>query len=140
MAEPAGPAFLDTNVLVYSIEDEEPRRTQAQDAIGTHEVVVVSAQVISEFVNTCLRKRVLTPQETYDAAAYFMGTARLVPNDEAVLRRGLAYHGRYGFQWWDALVVAAAVEAQCPTLYSEDMQDGQLIDGTRIVNPFREPA
>ena len=128
--------FADTNVLVYSVDTDETKRRQAFRALAAQPVVVISAQIVAEFVNTCLRRKIMSPADARRIAHRYMDTYRLVPNDEAVLRRGLGYHERYGFQWWDALVVAAAVEAGCPTLYSEDMQDGQEIDGTRIVNPF----
>lgn len=136
MTGPDAPAFADTNVLVYHVGPDMAKRQQAENALVAQPVVVISAQVVAEFVNACTKKRVLPPDEIRAAARHYMDAFRLVPNDEAVLRRGLAYHERYGFQWWDALVAAAAVEAGCPTLYSEDMQDGQEIDGTRIVNPF----
>ena len=136
MAEPPGPAFADTNVLIYSVEEEGVKRRQALEALAAQPVVVISAQVVAEFVNAGLRKKLAPPDEVRRIALRYLDTYPVVTNDEAVLRRGLGYHERYGLQWWDALVVAAAVEARCPTLYSEDMQDGQEIDGTTIVNPF----
>ena len=140
MPEPHAPAFADTNVLVYHVGTDEAKRRQAEDALAAQPVVVISAQIVAEFVNACLKKHILSPDKARSAARRYMDTLRLVPNDEAVLRRGLAYHERYGFQWWDALIVAAAVEARCPVFYSEDMQDDQEIDGTRIVNPFTTTA
>ena len=140
MSESYARAFADTNVLVYHVGTDEAKRQQAEDALAAQPVVVISAQVVAEFVNACLKKHILPPDEARAAARRYVDTLQLVPNDEAVLRRGLAYHERYGFQWWDALIVAAAVEARCPALYSEDMQDGQEIDGTRIMNPFRVAA
>ena len=136
MAESPGRAFADTNVLIYSVEDEGVKRRRALEALAAQPVVVISAQVVAEFVNAGLRKKLAPPDEIRRIALRYLDTYPVVPNDEAVLRRGLQYHERYGLQWWDALVVAAAVEARCPTLYSEDMQDGQEIDGTTIVNPF----
>lgn len=137
MSEPDLPAFLDTNVLVYAVGEAGPKRDQAERLTARGDNVV-SDQIIAEFVNACLRKRILPPDETRKAARLYLGQFSVVPNGTTVLT--LALHERHGFQWWDALVVAAAVEAGCATLYSEDMQDGQVVGGTRIVNPFRVAA
>jgi predicted nucleic acid-binding protein len=56
--------------------------------------------------------------------------------DLAVIRTTLAIRGRYGFSIWDSQIVAAALEAGCDTLYTEDLQDGQVIEGVRIVDPL----
>ena len=59
-----------------------------------------------------------------------------IPATVALYERGLALHERYGFAIYDCLVVAAALEAGCRTLYTEDLQHGQQIEQLRIVNPF----
>lgn len=136
MPEPDAPVFLDTNVLVYAVGEAGPKRDRAE-RLTARRGTVVSDQIIAEFVSACLSKRILPPAETRRAARLYLGQLSIVPNSAAVLTRALVLNERYGFQWWDALVVAAAVESGCATLYSEDMQDGQVVDGTWIVNPFR---
>lgn len=59
------------------------------------------------------------------------------PNTPATILRAIGVAQRYGFSWFDSLIVAAALECGCQTLYSEDLQHGQLLDTTlRVVNPF----
>ena len=62
---------------------------------------------------------------------------QILPTPE-LYRSGLRVQARYGYRFYDSLVVAAALQAGCTTLYSEDMQDGQRIEGLTIRNPFAE--
>jgi predicted nucleic acid-binding protein len=63
-------------------------------------------------------------------------SSAITPLAVDVHERALAIAQRYGYHLWDALIIAAALEARCDTLYSEDLRDGQKIDGLRIHNPF----
>ena len=140
MAEEATGGFLDTNVLVYAVGADGPRKHQAKALLGALSEITVSAQVISEFTHVCVRKHILTPEATRRAARLYLNQFRLVPISEAVLRRGLDLHERYGYSWWDSLILSAALEARCTVLYSEDMQHGQEVEGLRIENPFTTTA
>ena len=133
-------AFVDTNVLIYSVDTDDAKRRVALGALAAQPVVVLSAQVVAEFVNVCIRRKLLPLDGVRGLVGRYLDAYRFVPTDATVVQRGLALHARYGFQWWDALIVAAAVETGCPVLYSEDMQHGQEIEGTRIVNPFHPDA
>ncbi len=130
--------FIDANVLIYAVGDAPKKRQQAEALLLSLSEAVASSQVIGEFVNVCLKKQILPEDEVRQAAEDFMEVLRFVLVTEATLRRGLDVRARYGFSWWDSLIVAAALEANVPVLYSEDLQDGQVIDGRlRIENPFR---
>ena len=59
------------------------------------------------------------------------------PLDEPILRKAHTVHQRFALSWWDALIVTTAQTSNCAYLISEDLQDGQDMDGTRIINPFR---
>ena len=133
----SGRAFIDTNVLVYAVGPASAKRQKAEALLLSLSEAVISAQVVSEFVNVCLKKQVLPENEVGSAAEDFMDVLRFETVEEATIRRALNVRETYGFSWWDSLIVAAALEAGCVDLYSEDLQDGQLIEGRlRIVNPF----
>lgn len=134
----SGRAFIDTNVLIYAVGPASPKRSRAEILLRTLPEAVISSQIIAEFVNICLKKQVLSERETAEAASDWMDIFHYVPITEAIVRRAFAVRSRYGFSWWDSLVIAAALESNCTVLYTEDLQAGQLIEGTLQVEiPFR---
>jgi predicted nucleic acid-binding protein len=133
---PASP-FLDTNVLLYSIAEGDPR-TEAAEALLTAGGIV-SVQVLNEFVATARRKLAMS----WDEIAEAVGAVRvLCPSPVAITVEthdaALRLAERYGFHFYDALVVASALGADCETLYTEDLQDGQVVDDRLTIrNPFK---
>lgn len=132
--------FLDTNVLVYAALQEsppqaDPRMPRAQAVLA--EGGVVSVQVLNEFVDLARRKFNHPWDRVYNllrAIDLFCGEAQ--PLTAASQTRALAIAERHGFRIYDAMIVASALEARCTTLYTEDLQHGQIIEGLRIENPF----
>lgn len=130
-------AFFDTNVLVYVVGQED-RRTKAAEALLAGGGVI-SVQVLNELANVARKKLGMSWEDIHEA----LGAIRaLCPSPLAVTSdmhdaaRQIA--AKYGFSMYDALIAAAALEGECDTLYSEDMQDGQLLEGrVKIRNPFR---
>lgn len=128
-------AFLDTTVLIYALSQNDPRCALAERILeggGT-----VSVQVLNEFAAVCRRKLGMTWEEIAEAS----GAVRVlcgapIPISVQIHDSGIGIAQRFGFHIYDALIVAAALEAGCSTLYSEDMQDGQVIDRLTIRNPF----
>src|SRR5438105_12924933 len=131
--------FLDSNVLVYAFTNE-PRAAAAQALLERG--CTISVQGLNEFANVARRKLGKSWQEIRDDLAAIRTVC------PAVVAIGLDIHEaalrlaeRHGFAFFDALMIAAALQAGSTTLWSEDMQDGMLIDGTlRITNPFSAPA
>lgn len=135
--------FLDTNIFVYSF-DTHAKHKQIRSADLIKEALVrrqgiTSSQVVQEFVNVATRKFAV-PMHTADALDYLRTV--LFPLCEVFPSPSLyetALHvmedARLG--WYDALVIAAAASAECATMYSEDLQSGQVIHGVKICNPFR---
>jgi predicted nucleic acid-binding protein len=131
-------AFLDTNVLVYLLSDDlfKVGRSKAILAIGG----VASVQVLNEFVSVALRKHALDWTEMEEMLQTFQTVLRIEPLTLETHDRALEFARRYGFNIYDATILAAAALAGCDTLYSEDMQDGQAIGGLTIRNPFAPPS
>lgn len=130
-----GKPFLDTNVIVYAFGANDPRREAAQALLA--QGAVTGVQVLNEFVAVARRKLRMDWNEV-SAALSALGVLcpSPVPLTIGTHETALEIAQRYGFGIFDALIVAAAMEARCDTLYSEDMQDGQVIEGVTIRNPF----
>jgi predicted nucleic acid-binding protein len=138
----AGRFFLDTNVLVYGFDASAPakrrRSHELLESAVTQRTGVVSFQVVQEFLSVATRK-FATPFRLEDALAYFdqvlVPLCAVFPSAE-LYRSALVLQSRLRFSFYDALIVAAALDAGCEVLYSEDLQHGQKIDGLTIKNPF----
>jgi predicted nucleic acid-binding protein len=135
-----GRAFLDANVLVYALVQDDPRSQKAEELVA--EGGTVSVQVLNEFVDVVRRKAKMPWDEVQFA---IQNIKALCPDPLPVTldthREALAIAQRYGYRIYDALIVASALKARCTILFSEDMQDGQVIDKTLTIrNPFRLPA
>jgi predicted nucleic acid-binding protein len=127
-------SFFDSNILVYAFS-ADIRRERALTTIA--DGGVISAQVLNEFTNV-LRKKQRQDWSVIEAAVQsirfrFPDIAPLTADTHAV---ALVLARDHTLAFYDALIVAAAIEAGCETLYSEDMQHGRSIGGLSIVNPF----
>jgi predicted nucleic acid-binding protein len=127
--------FLDTNVLIYAFTDD-PRNQKAQELLGKG--CVIGVQVLNEFTNVARRKLGMTWEELREAlSSILIVCPTVLPMDLDIHSDALAIAERYGFRIFDALMIASALHGGCEILWSEDMQDGMVIDGClRIANPF----
>jgi len=133
----SGRPFFDSNILIYTLAQNDPRQSVAAGLLvagGT-----ISVQSLNEFAAVARRKLRLSWQETTKALAAIRALCppplpiTLTTHDAAL---GIA--ARLGYRIYDSLIVASALEANCATLYSEDMQDGQVIEGRLTIrNPFQ---
>ena len=128
--------FFDTNVIIYAFAKGDPRSEAAEALLARGGVVGV--QTLNEFVAIAVRKLAMSWEEVLQA----LSALRILfpsPTPITVETHDMAVRiaGQYKYHIYDSLVIAAALEASCSTLYSEDMQDGQIIEGLTIHNPFR---
>lgn len=135
--------FLDTNIFVYRFHTEAPAKAQRAEELITVALDsgrgVTSYQVAQEFCNVALRGRP-SPIRPADVARFLDSDVEPLVRVESsvkLLLGGLRLHERFRLSWYDALIVAAAQEAHCRILYSEDFQHGQQFDSVRVVDPFR---
>ncbi|MGJ5139652.1 PIN domain-containing protein [Bradyrhizobium oligotrophicum] len=131
-------AFFDSNILVYAYSTD-PRRDRAVDVIA--DGGVISVQVLNEFTNVLRRKQKLdwpTIEAALSSIVFRFPDAR--PLTTATHAAAVALARDHGLQFYDALIVAAALEAGCDTLVSEDLQHGRSFGGLTIVNPFLQSA
>jgi len=127
---------LDSNILIYNHSlDYESKRLIARDFFK--ENPVISSQVISEYINVMRRNFKMQKQELLNLCSLWLEKCSIQPVVLSTIKLAQNLINRYDFQIFDGIIVAAALEANCNILYSEDMQDGQIIENTlRIVNPF----
>ncbi len=126
--------FVDTNVVLYLL-DGGPKADRAEEVLA--QGPLVSVQVLNEAMVNCRRKAGLNWDET---RRFLAGIEALCPVEDLTLQThqvGRALAERYGFSVYDSMIVAAALIADCTTLFTEDMQDDLLVEGQlRLVNPF----
>ena len=139
-----GKYFIDTNILIYSFDPDNPSKKKiAFDLISTaleKGTGVISYQIIQEFLNAATRKFAV-PLTFKDAQRYLnvvLEPLCEVFSSTELFHQALEISDQWRFPFYDALVVAAALQADCSVLYSEDMQDNQTIKGLTIRNPFQE--
>jgi predicted nucleic acid-binding protein len=131
--------FVDSNVLVYAFTNDA-RAATAQALLQRRPLI--SVQGLNEFANVARRKLHMSWNELRDSvAALQLLCPRVLDLTLATHEEALRVAERYGYAMFDALVVASALQGNSDTLWSEDMQDGMVIDRRlRIANPFRKEA
>jgi predicted nucleic acid-binding protein len=132
-------SFFDTNVLVYIASGDPVKADQAEMAIAAGGAI--SVQVLNQLSNVARRKMRLSWIDTHIFRSTLRGLLTVHPVTVETHETGLALAEHYGFSIYDAMIAAAALHAGCDTLWSEDMQDGMVLDeGLRIASPFRPSA
>ncbi len=129
--------FLDTNVLIYALAKDDPRASKTEALLASGGVL--SVQALNEFVSVARRKLGMSWREIRESLDVIgILCPKPVPISLDTHKAALAIAEHYGYNIYDALVATAALESGCKTLYSEDLQDGQIINRQLTVrNPFR---
>ena len=127
--------FFDTNVLVYIASGQKADRAERLVRDGG----TISVQVLNETANVARRKMRLSWSETRAFLSLLRGLLPVEPITIETHETGLVLAERYGLSVYDAMIAASALHAGCDRLWSEDMQDGLVIDRRlRVVDPFRQ--
>ena len=132
--------FLDTNVLVYMF-DETDAAKQRQAEILVNESLAsgtgcISFQVVQETLNVLIRRLGFVSEDARRVLDDVLIPLWQVNPTAALYQTAISLQGRYGFSFYDSLIVAGALEAGCSRLYSEDLQHGQRVQQLTIWNPF----
>jgi predicted nucleic acid-binding protein len=129
--------FFDTNILIYAVAKNDPRASKAEQLLASGGLI--SVQSLNEFVAVARRKLGMSWKSTRE----FLDLICVLCPDPVPIsldthKMALRISDKYGYGIYDALIVAAALEAGCGTLHSEDLQDGQIINQQLTIrNPFR---
>lgn len=131
--------FLDTSVLLYLLSADSAKADRAEELLERSGVI--SVQVLNEFASVATRKLAMP----YPDVREVLSTIRTLCRTESLTiqthDRGIEISERYKFSFYDSVIVASALLADCSTLYSEDLQHRQVIDKQlTVVNPFRGSA
>jgi predicted nucleic acid-binding protein len=135
-------SFVDTNVLIYAVDDDEiEKRDRAREILAAERAaveLVLSTQVLCEFYVVATRK-LARPLAVEDAADAVDELAKLtvIGADPDLVRDGISISRRAQLSLWDGMIVAAAKLGTCERILTEDLADGSTLDGVRIENPFR---
>jgi predicted nucleic acid-binding protein len=127
-------SFFDTNVLLYLLSKDATKADRSEALLASGGVV--SVQVLNEFASVASRKLAMTIAEIREILSIIRAACAVMPLDIETHDLGLDIAERHRFSIYDALIVAAAVRAGCAILYTEDLQQEQVIEKLQIRNPF----
>ncbi|GHV72689.1 twitching motility protein PilT [Spirochaetia bacterium] len=132
--------FIDTNILVYTVDKfDKNKQMIARKIIKEtifNDVAVISTQILQEFYNVCTIKLHMKPLKVKGYVHNYIENVEVVQNGSAIIERGIDISIMSKISFWDALLIAAAESANCTELITEDLNDGQIINGVKIKNPF----
>ncbi|MCL1951420.1 MAG: PIN domain-containing protein [Oscillospiraceae bacterium] len=133
-----GKAFLDTNILVYLHSSDEPQKQRiSMDLLSLYQCCT-SVQALNEFCYVGIKKQRRTRAEMEAAIGKIENFCQVNMVTVATITDALRLHEVYGYNFFDCLMLASAIEAECAEILSEDMSDGQIIEQKiKIVNPFK---
>ncbi len=139
-AEPEN-CFVDTNIWLYAlIEGDDPQKTaRAKALLEASRAIMVSTQVINEVCINLLKKAQFSEPQVQQLIESFYAKYRVVELHTALLLKASALRERYAFSFWDSLIVSSALHAEAAVLYSEDMQDGLVVENrVQIIHPLKQ--
>jgi predicted nucleic acid-binding protein len=140
VSKPAAAPFADTNVLLYLMSADAVKADRAEAVLAAG--VIIGVQVLNEFANVARRKLSMSWDEVSDVLGLIRQRCSVRPLTLAVHDQAMLLAPRYGLSWLDALIAAAALDAGCSELLSEDMHHGLAMTSTlsgttvTVVNPF----
>ena len=137
-----GRLFVDTNILIYALDPSDPEKRQVSADLLRQTIksrtLALSPQSLNEAYRVLTQRRRLMPMEQARGYIRTLAPWAIAPLDATTTERAFAVQDEVGASWWDCLMLASAVQAECRLFASEDLQDGREIGGMRIANPFAD--
>lgn len=129
--------FLDSNVLIYLYSEDEPEKAALALQCAQQPEAWISTQVLNEVSNVLRRKQKLAYADILPVLHELKSNFQITTVSITTIEQALFLGERYGYSYFDSLMLASALEQGCTVIYSEDMQQGQVIENLlRIANPF----
>jgi len=131
--------FIDTNIWLYAFTEtkDKKKRQKSKETIQDNEIII-STQVINETCINLLKKTSLTETEIQALVVSFYNKYTIWEIDQSTLIKASQLREQYSFSFWDSIIIATALNADCEILYSEDMQNGLKVENKlTIKNPFK---
>ncbi|MEQ1611159.1 MAG: PIN domain-containing protein [Hyphomicrobiaceae bacterium] len=137
-----GRVFVDTNILIYALDPADPAKRQVsadllKATIGNRSLTL-SPQSLNEAYRVLVERHRLMPVNAARTYIRTLAPWAIAPLDAKTTERAFAVEDETGYSWWDCLILAAALQADCRLFVSEDLADGREVAGMRIANPFAE--
>lgn len=130
-------AFIDTNILVYAHTDLDPRKQSIAQKLILENDTCISTQVLQELANVLFKKFGKSWEEIEGVLTNIAEVNTIHTNSESTIASACRLSSKYRYSFYDSLIIGAALECNCTTLFSEDMAGGQLIEKKlTIVNPL----
>lgn len=134
--------FFDSNIFVYTMDDNDPRKKMiATNLIKDYEnsdKVVISTQNLQEFYNVSTKKLHIEKNIAKSAVDYLSKSFPVVQVSIPIILKAIDIQIKYQLGFYDSLILSTASFENCVVCYSEDLSDGQIVDGVKVVNPFYE--
>ena len=140
MISMTGRVFVDTNILIYALDPAAAVKRQVSADLLRQTIssrtLTLSPQSLNETYRVLVQRRRLMPVDAARAYIRTLAPWAIAPLDAKTTERAFAVEDETGYSWWDSLMLAAALQADCRLFVSEDLQDGRSVAGMRIANPF----
>jgi predicted nucleic acid-binding protein len=131
--------FVDTNILIYAYSSTELKKRQLSLDILSGDNIIISTQVINEFIWVMQRKFSIDLKLINQVVKGLFISYRAGIIDQEIITKAISISGKYGYSYWDSLILASAVINNCKYVYTEDMQHNQIVEKrVQIKNPFME--
>lgn len=135
-----GKVFFDTNILVYSVDERTPEKkviaSNLLNEASRSKNGIISTQSLQEFYNAAVKKLNLSKQAAKEYVDFFSKQFPVKEISIPLIIKAIDISIKNGFSFWDSLILSAANDTGCILVYSEDMNSGQIICGTKVLNPF----
>jgi len=132
--------YLDTNIWVYLYSDTEIKSIKADELVNSNfNQIVISTQVLNEFFNVlAIKLKLKTKEETREIIKDLISSFELAFLSGDLIIKAIDLSIKYQFRFYDSLMISIALQQQCNIFYSEDLQNGQVIENKlTIINPFK---
>ena len=127
--------FIDSNIMLALFDGNQKKKAIAASLAKQNHII--STQVVNENVAVCLKKLKFSKAEAFSHGVFLLGCFNIVQIAQSTILYAFMISNKYGYSFWDSLILSTALESNCSTIYSEDMQDGQIIEERLvIINPF----
>ena len=135
-----GKVFFDTNILVYSVDERTPEKkviaSNLLNEAARSKNGIISTQSLQEFYNAAVKKLNLSKQAAKEYVDFFSKQFPVKEISIPLIIKAIDISIKNGLSFWDSLILSAANDTGCILIYSEDMNSGQIICGTKVLNPF----
>ncbi len=130
--------FIDTNIVVYCYTNDEPKKREKAISVCAEVNTYLSTQVLTELSNTLKKKFKVDWKDVELVISEISSGFQIFVNQPNTIEKACQIADKYNYSFYDSLIIAAALASNCSILYSEDMQNGQIVENIlTIVNPFR---